>query len=64
MIEQPELFSADDRKRASWLAFDASTTPETAAAVFIERYGRRPAVVKRSGPVVLAGPIPDKGVRT
>jgi len=63
--EQPELWHFADNERgfqrATWAAFDEATTDDQARAAFEKRYGRRPAVVKRSGPVVLAGPIPERG---
>lgn len=59
-IEQPELFDQDDLKRAAWAAFDAATSEDAAREAFQQRYSRRPSVVKRAGPVVLAGPIPER----
>jgi hypothetical protein len=37
----------------------AACTAEEAAALFMQRYHRAPAVVEQSGVVVLAGPIAD-----
>jgi len=46
-----------------WRAYSVDTTIEGARRLFEQRYGAAPAACFVSGPVVLAGPIPENEVR-
>ena len=47
-------------RRTKWMAFDLKTTEDEAHRSFQRKHGTTPHIVKRVGPILLAGPIPDK----
>jgi hypothetical protein len=53
------------RQRADgmWRAYSVDTTIEGARRLFEQRYGAAPASCFVSGPVILAGPLPEGEAR-
>lgn len=43
--------------KRTWQGYSASTADEDARALFLARFGRQPAELRRNGGAVLAGPL-------
>lgn len=51
------------RSDSAWRAYSVDTTIEGARSLFEQRYGAAPQVCFVSGPVILAGPLPEGEAR-